>query len=41
VAGDNPAAVAMLARLGRTTVTPAGRGSLEVVVDLVGNDDGT
>jgi GNAT superfamily N-acetyltransferase len=38
VAGDNPAAVAMLARLGGTTVTPTSRDSLEVVVDLAGAD---
>lgn len=34
VADDNPAAVSMLARLGETTVTPSGSGSLEVHVAL-------
>ena len=38
VAGDNPAAVAMLARLGDTTVTQTSRDSVEVVVDLDGPD---
>ncbi len=41
VAEDNPAAVAMLARLGPTTVTPTVRGSLEVVVDLAGTGEST
>jgi RimJ/RimL family protein N-acetyltransferase len=34
VAADNPASVAMLRRLGRTTVTLAGSGLLDVEVDL-------
>lgn len=38
VAGDNPAAVAMLDRLGATTVTPTSRDSVEVVVDLAEAD---
>ena len=41
VSDDNPASVAMLSRLGTATVTPAGRGALEVVVDLAGADDRT
>lgn len=34
VAGDNRAAVAMLSRLGPTTVRPSAAGTLEVLVDL-------
>lgn len=34
VAGDNPASLAMLRRLGPTTITDAGDGTFEVVVDL-------
>jgi RimJ/RimL family protein N-acetyltransferase len=40
VADDNPAATAMLARLGETTVTPTAQGSLEVVVSLPDRSDG-
>jgi len=34
VADDNPASLAMLRRLGETTVTPTDRGTSDVVVDL-------
>jgi RimJ/RimL family protein N-acetyltransferase len=34
VATDNPASLAMLRRLGETTITPAGPGRFEVVVEL-------
>lgn len=37
VAGDNPASLAMLRRLGPTTVTPNGANMLHVVVELPGS----
>lgn len=36
VAADNPASLAMLARLGSVTQSPAGAGRIDVVVDLPG-----